>query len=269
MECAFWFSLFFSRVVTCCEICAILAYQNEHLEACAARYDFIPYIIQARGHGNKSAVYFNAPPVNKDICTESVMPVNVLVSLQDIVRMWQYKCVCVVGGHSLVSGSRSAPAVKLCDPGGFVERGLHLCRDVQKKVSKAHPVEPLIIAFLTHTFPFHPYIHTSYRLADGNQIKWCRYAFQSTYSSHRLKGTSQAWVTWSLCRVLALSVGFIQKVTSHVQYLTFGQSFKVNSQLRYGVLQFTVYPQVLISIDVRDVFKLSKLILNSFEKDLL
>lgn len=56
----------------------------------------------------------------------------------------------------MVSSARSAPAVELCDPGGSVERGLHLCRDVQKKVSKAHPVKPLILAFPIHTYTFHP-----------------------------------------------------------------------------------------------------------------
>lgn len=132
--------------MTRCEICAILAYQNEHLEACTARYDFILYITQTQGHRNKSAVCNCKQPVNKDICTGSVM-IHIWT-----VWMWQYIfiCVCVAGGHSLVSSSRSAPAVELCNPSGSVERGLHLCWDVPKKVSKAYQVKPLHFA-PTHT----------------------------------------------------------------------------------------------------------------------
>lgn len=44
--------------MTHCEICAILAYQNEHLEACTARYDFIPYITLTWGIKTKVQCVF-------------------------------------------------------------------------------------------------------------------------------------------------------------------------------------------------------------------
>lgn len=73
--------------MTCCEICAISAYQNEHLEAFTARYDFTPYITQTRGHRNKSAVCTRKHSlllINKDICTESVAVMNAFVSIQEL-----------------------------------------------------------------------------------------------------------------------------------------------------------------------------------------